>query len=66
MYSLFVKLLATILAALFSILGISADIPGFSDDAVSETEIVYLNGDKGSADALITIKTTTDGEYKLY
>ena len=65
MYSLFVKLLATLLAALFSMLGISSDLPGFSDDAVSETQIEYLNEDKGSADALISITTTTDGEYKL-
>ncbi len=66
MYSLFVKLLATILAAIFSFLGISADIPGFSEDTVSETVIEYANEEAGSADALISITTTTDGEYKLY
>ena len=66
MYSLFVKFLATILAALFSILGISADIPGFSENAVSATVIEYANDEAGSADALISITTTTDGEYKLY
>ncbi len=66
MYSLFAKLLATILAAIFSFLGISADIPGFSDEAVSETVIEYANEEAGNADALISITTTTDGEYKLY
>ena len=66
MYSLFIKLLATILAALFSMLGISADIPGFSEDTASETVIQYHNEEAGNADALISITTTTDGEYKLY
>ncbi|MBR3766826.1 MAG: metallophosphoesterase [Clostridia bacterium] len=66
MYSLFVKILATLLASLFSLLNISVDIPGFSDDKISETKIEYLNETAGSADAIISITTTTDGEYKLY
>ena len=66
MYSLFIKILATVLASLFSLLGISVDLPGFSEDTVSETVIEYHNEEAGSADALITITTTTDGEYKLY
>ncbi len=66
MYALIVKIIATILASLFSLLNISADIPGFSNDKISVTTIEYLNEDAGSADALISIMTTTDGEYKLY
>lgn len=66
MYALIVKVLASLLASLFTLLNISTDIPGFSDEKVSATTIEYLNEDAGSADALITVKTTTDGEYKLY
>lgn len=66
MYTLIVKLLAGFLAALFTLFNISADIPGFSDDNISETSIQYLNDEKGSMDAVITVKTTTDGEYKLF
>ncbi len=66
MTSLFIRILATLLATLFSIFNISVDIPGFSEDKVSVTSIEYLNEDAGSMDAVISIKTTTDGEYKLY
>ncbi len=66
MYSLIVKILATFLASLFTLFNISVDIPGFSDDMISSTEIEYINTEKGSADALIKITTTTDGEFKLY
>ncbi|MBO5934284.1 MAG: metallophosphoesterase [Clostridia bacterium] len=60
------KLLASFLAFVFSIFNISADIPGFSDSKESTTSIQYLNDEKGSMDAIITINTTTDGNYKLY
>lgn len=66
MYSLLIRILATFLASLFALFNISVDIPGFSDEKISATEITYLNEDEGSMDALITVKTTTDGEYKLY
>ena len=66
MTSLFIRILATLLATLFSIFNISVDIPGFSEDKASVTSIEYLNEDAGSMDAVISIKTTTDGEYKLY
>ncbi len=66
MYALIVKILATFLASLFSLFNISVDIPGFSDEMISTTAIEYINDNAGSADALIKITTTTDGEYKLY
>ncbi len=66
MSALIVRILATILAALFSFFGISSDLPGFSDDIVPQTVIRYVNNDKGSADMKISIETTTDGEYKLF
>ncbi len=66
MYSLFIRLLAGFLASFFALFNISVDIPGFSDENISETTIQYLNGEEGSMDAVITINTTTDGEYKLY
>lgn len=66
MYATLVKLLATLLAALFSFLNITVDLPGFSDEKISVTSIEYHNDVAGNADALIDIKTTTDGEYKLY
>ncbi len=66
MSSIFVRILATLLAAFFSLFNISVDIPGFSDDKVSVTSIEYLNEEAGSMDAVISITTTTDGEYKLY
>ncbi len=66
MYALLTKILATILAALFSFFGISSDLPGFSDEVIPQTDIRYVNEDKGSADMKISIDTTTDGEYKLY
>ncbi len=66
MSALIVKILATLLASLFALFNISVDIPGFSEDKISETAIEYHNEEKGSADALITIRTTTDGEYKLF
>ena len=64
--TLLVKILATLLASFFALFNVSVDIPGFSDDKTSVTEIAYVNDDAGSADAVIEIKTTTDGEYKLY
>ncbi len=64
--SLLVKILAPFLASLFALFNVSVDIPGFSDDKISVTAIEYINEDAGSADAVIEIKTTTDGEYKLY
>lgn len=66
MYTAIIRILATLLASLFSIFNISADIPGFSDENISSTRIEYHNSVPGSADALITVTTTTDGEYKLY
>ena len=66
MYNLLVKILASFLASLMTLFGFTLDLPGFSDENVSSTEIQYLNEDKGSMDALISISTTTDGEYKLY
>lgn len=66
MQTLFIKLLATVLAAMFSFLNISVDLPGFSDEEISSTKIEYANEDAGSADAVITVRTTTDGEYLLY
>ena len=66
MYATLIKVFASILAFLIGFLNISVDLPGFSDDKVSITTIDYLNDDAGSADAVISITTTTDGEYKLY
>lgn len=66
MNTLFIKILAALLASFFSLFNISVDIPGFSDDKVSVTSIEYLNEEPGSMDAVISITTTTDGEYKLY
>lgn len=64
--TLLVKIMATLLASLFALFNISVDLPGFSDEKISSTEIEFVNTDAGSADAVIEIKTTTDGEYKLY
>ena len=55
MQTLFIKLLATVLAAMFSFLNISVDLPGFSDEEISSTKIEYANEDAGSADAVITV-----------
>ena len=66
MHSLLIKIVAGFLASIFALFNISADIPGFSDDKVTETSIQFLNEEAGSADAVITITTTTDGEYKLF
>lgn len=66
MYSLFVRIIATLLASLFSLFNISADIPGFSDNRTVKVEIDFANEEAGSADAVISIETTADGEYKLY
>ncbi len=66
MNTLIVQIIAAILAALFSFLNISVDLPGFSDDKISVTSIEYHNDIKGNMDAEIEITTTTDGEYKLY
>ncbi len=66
MNPILLKFLAGILVTLFSLFNISVDIPGFADEKVSETTIQYLNEDAGSADAVITVSTTADGEYKLY
>lgn len=66
MHTLLVQILATILAALFSFLNISVDIPGFSDEKISVTSIEYNNDIEGNMDAAINITTTTDGEYELY
>ena len=66
MHSFLIKIIAGFLSTIFALFNISADIPGFSDDKVTETSIQYLNEDTGSADAVITITTTTDGEYKLF
>ena len=66
MHSLLIKIVAGFLASIFALFNISADIPGFSDDKVTETTVQFLNEEAGSADAVITITTTTDGEYKLF
>ncbi len=66
MYTTIIKIIAGLLATIFTALNISTDIPGFSDSKASATAIQYLNEEKGSMDAVITIKTTTDGDYKLY
>ncbi len=60
------KLMAAILAFLVSTFNITIGLPGFSDEKLSRTTIEYLNSDAGSADAVITVETTTDGEYKAY
>lgn len=66
MYTTLIKILATMLAFFAGIFNISIDLPGFSDENISQTSIEYLNDEAGSADAIITVRTTTDGEYKLY
>lgn len=66
MYNAIIRIIASLLATLFSLFNINADIPGFSPDRISETTIEYHNDTAGSADAFISITTTTDGEYKLY
>ncbi len=66
MNPVFLKFLVGVLVTLFSLFNISVDLPGFADEKVSETTIQYLNETAGSADAIITISTTADGEYKLY
>lgn len=66
MKTTFVKIIAAILAFITSTLNITISLPGFSDEKKSETTIEYHNEEAGSADAIITIKTTTDGEYKLF
>ena len=66
MSTLLIRILATLLAAIFSLFNISVDIPGFSDDNISTTTITYLNEKAGSMDAVITTTTTTDGTYKYY
>ncbi len=66
MYSLLVRIMATLLATLFSLFNISADIPGFSDNKAVKAEIDFANEDAGSADAVISLEATADGEYKLF
>ena len=66
MYSLLVRIMATLLAALFSLFNISADIPGFSDNKTINAQVSFANDKAGSADAVITLETTADGEYKLF
>ncbi len=66
MSALLIKIIATLLASLFALFNISVDLPGFTDDKISVTTIEYVNSEAGSADAVINIQTTTDGEYKLY
>ena len=66
MRALLIKIIATILSSVLGLFNISTDIPGFSDDKNVTATIEYHNEEEGSADALITISTTTDGEYKLY
>ena len=66
MYTVIMKIIASILAAVLTALNISVDLPGFSDSKITETSIQYLNEEKGSMDAVITVETTTDGDYKLY
>ncbi|MBQ2759018.1 MAG: metallophosphoesterase [Clostridia bacterium] len=66
MYSLLVRIMATLLATLFSLFNISADIPGFSENKAVKAEIDFVNEEAGSADAVISIETTADGEYKLF
>ncbi len=66
MYTVIVKIMAVVLTSVLSVLNVSVDLPGFSDSRVTETSIQYLNEEKGSMDAVITVKTTTDGEYKFY
>ncbi len=66
MYMTLVKILAALLSFMISVFGISVELPGFTEDKISETTIQFNNDERANADAVITIKTTTDGEYKLY
>ncbi len=66
MYSIIAKFLATFLASLFALFNISADIPGFSEEIITETSIQYLNETPGNADMIIDIKAANDGTYDLY
>ena len=66
MYTVILKMMSGFLAMLLSLLNVSVEIPGFSDSREAETSIQYLNENKGSMDAVITVTTTADGEYKLY
>lgn len=66
MYSIIAKFLATFLASLFALFNINADIPGFSEDIITETSIQYLNEIPGNADMVIDIKAANDGTYDLY
>ena len=66
MYTVIMKIVASLLAMILTVVNVPVDIPGFSDSKESTTTIQYLNDEKGSMDAVITVKTTTDGDYKLY
>ena len=66
MYLTLVKIIASLLSFFIGVFGISVELPGFTEDRISETTIQFNNDERANADALITVKTTTDGEYKLY
>lgn len=66
MYMVIARILASFLASLFAFFNISADIPGFSEDIITQTTIEYQNDTEGNADMLISIKAANDGTYKLY
>lgn len=66
MYLTIIKITATVLAFIMGTLNLPFEIPGFSDEKATETTVVYFNDEAGSADALITVKASSDGEYKLY
>ncbi len=61
-----IRITAAILSFITSVFNISLGIPGFSDEKATETSVVYLNEKAGSADAVITVNATSDGEYKLF
>ncbi len=61
-----IRVLAGVMVSILTFLNISVDIPGFSDDKSSDVSIQYLNEVPGSADAVITVTTTKDGEYEFF
>lgn len=66
MYLTIIKFTATVLAFIMGAFNIPFEMPGFSDEKITETTVEYLNDEAGSADAVITVKASSDGEYKLF
>lgn len=55
MYLTIIKITATVLAFIMGTFNIPFDIPGFSDEKITETTVEFLNDEAGSADAVITV-----------